>query len=136
MRTKFRKGKSFREKEKGDYQYLRERGFDATTGEESVKQLGEKDEAVHGYRKTDNVYEMIAAEASELVVIIRQASPGSIAETHEFLQNETVASKTHLYLDQANKNGYIANGFVLMHEKTQKIKYITSNRLKILINVF
>ena len=61
-------------KEKGDYQYSKRAGFDATTGEEVVKQLGEKDEAVHGYRKTDNVYEMIAAEASELVVIL-EASP-------------------------------------------------------------
>lgn len=98
---------------------LREDGFDAYTGEEIVAELSKLDEENEKPEKPADVYEMIAARRSDLVVIFR-SSFGSVAELHDFLADKEIANRLWLFADKKHKQGYSSNGKVISYEKTQR----------------
>jgi len=95
---------------------LRKLGHNAFTGEEIVDELREKDKSANRPVRADNVYEIEAALQSDLVVIFR-ASPGSVAEFHEFQAVPHIAAKTFVFADRAHEGSYSSGGALAMHAK-------------------
>lgn len=93
---------------------LRNLGHDALMGEEIIPKLKEEDKDVNRPIRPDNVYEREVALQSDLVVIFR-ASPGSIAEFHEFQSVPAIARKTLVFADKAHEKGYSSAGALAMH---------------------
>lgn len=92
---------------------LRRLGHDANSGEEAVSELKALD---IGNTRTANVYENIAAAQSELIVVFC-ASPGSIGETHEFLNVPDIARKTMVFIDRRHRGGYAREGILEVHRR-------------------
>jgi hypothetical protein len=69
-----------------------------------------------GSGRTPNVYENIAAAKSDCIIIFC-ASPGSIGETHEFLNVPDIARKTLVFIDKAFHGGYTREGILEMHRR-------------------
>lgn len=93
---------------------LRELGHNALMGEEIIPELKERDKAAHRPVRPDNVYEREVALQSDLVVIFR-ASPGSVAEFHEFQAIPEIAVKTLVFADKAHETSYSSAGALAMH---------------------
>lgn len=105
---------------------LRSKGHNALVGEEIVKQLKDKDQSSGRPLRPDNVYEIETARASDLVVIFR-ASPGSVAEFHEFQAVPEIAAKTIVFADKAHKGSYSSAGALTIHDKLYgKVEFYTS----------
>jgi hypothetical protein len=95
---------------------LRQRGVAALVGEEEVAKLKAIDNDNGRAIKPDNVYEKVIAEQCDLNVVIR-SSPGSVAETHEFISQPHIAYKTAICVDKADSEGYSSTGSVTLHRK-------------------
>jgi len=92
---------------------LRRLGHDANSGEELVMELESLDA---GTKRTVNVYENIAAAQAELIIIFC-ASPGSIGETHEFLNIPEIARKTLVFIEKKHRGSYTTEGILEMHRR-------------------
>lgn len=105
---------------------LRALGHNALMGEEIVQELRERDKAAGRPLRTDNLYEIEVALQSDLVVIFR-ASPGSVAEFHEFQAVPEIATKTLVFADKAHEKSYSSGGALAMHDKLYgKVEFYTS----------
>ncbi|MEN8614216.1 hypothetical protein ABFB09_02880 [Dehalogenimonas sp. THU2] len=93
---------------------LRAREVTAILGEEEVGRLKAEDNRLGNCAKPDNAYELLIAEAADLIVVIR-ASPGSTAEAHEFLSHSGIETKTLICVDKAHSGGYSDAGAILLH---------------------
>lgn len=97
---------------------LRGREVTALIGEEEVAVLKAHDREAGKMEKTDNAYEIVIAKTCDLVIVIR-SSPGSIAETHEFIGHPDVSYKTAICIDKTDSEGYSSTGLVAQHRKLQ-----------------
>ena len=105
---------------------LRSLGHNALIGEEIVQQLKDKDKSDGRPLRPDNIYEIEVARASDLVVIFR-ASPGAVAEFHEFQAVPEIAAKTLVFADKAHEASYSSAGALTMHDKLYgKVEFYTS----------
>jgi len=95
---------------------LRDRDVAAIVGEDEVSRLKLEDKKSARDVKPDNVYELAIAQKVDLIVIIR-ASPGSIAEAHEFLSNRDTSHKTCVCVDVAHANSYSDAGAIWLHRR-------------------
>ena len=93
---------------------LRLHDVTALVGEEEVERLKREDTKAGKVPKPDNVYELVIAKTVDLIVIIR-ASPGTIAEAHELLNDHDISQKTCVCVDRAHKDSYSDAGLILLH---------------------
>ena len=93
---------------------LRDRDVAAIVGEDEVSRLKLEDKDAARDVKPDNVYELAIAQTVDLIVIIR-ASPGSVAEAHEFLTNQGTSHKTCVCVDRAHADSYSDTGAISLH---------------------
>jgi hypothetical protein len=99
---------------------LRKQDVTAIVGEEEVSQLKLKDREKGKPIQPDNAYELAIAQRVDLIVIIR-ASPGSIAEAHEFLSNYEIAYKICICVDKAHAGGYSDSGAISLHRTIYRV---------------
>ncbi len=99
---------------------LRDRDVAAIVGEDEVSRLKLEDKDAARDIKPDNVYELAIAQTVDLIVIIR-ASPGSIAEAHEFLTNQGTSHKTCVCVDRAHADSYSDAGAISLHRVLYRV---------------
>jgi hypothetical protein len=99
---------------------LRANDITAIVGEEQVSRLKLADENAGRTIQPDNIYELAIAQTVDLIVIIR-ASPGSIAEAHEFLNHHDISPKTCVCVDTAHADSYSDAGAISLHRSISKV---------------